>query len=174
MQVGDREAKSTTHEETQDIIKLWWPKAKADLKKKGYKARLSMDNISIQQAASSCGLHRGDRIHLPPYSPDMHKVVEHAIGNLKREVYNRLYQEHYLLTSQQVQQIVRDIFYCRDPDPKTAAALKKDYIDSIRKDSDDLHYTYKVISMEQGTEWLGEDKQIHRGVGGNWPPARYR
>lgn len=104
----------------------------------------------------------------------MHQVVEHAIGNLKREVYNRLYQEHYLLTSQQAPQIVRDIFYCNDSNPQTAAALKKECIKSIKKGSDDLYYTYKVISMEEGTEWLGEDDQIHRGVGGDWPPARYR
>lgn len=67
MEKGElRDALSTTHEETEDIIRCWWPKAKMALKKKGYRARTSMDNIGIQRAASGCGLHKGDKIELPP------------------------------------------------------------------------------------------------------------
>jgi hypothetical protein len=175
--VDDRAAKSTTTEEIQDIINSWWPKAKADLKARGLAPKLSMDNIAIQAGAKGVGLVADQRIHLPPYSPDMHKVIEHEVGQLKRAVYTRLYKEHYNVTSAQVQQIVRDIFYCNVDDPvskKKAADLKAGMIKRLKADSDDLFYTYKVISMEEGTEWVDDQGIVHRGVGGGWPKARYR
>lgn len=171
-----RPAKSTTTKEIEDIIPLFWPKAlqdMVDMKIKGG-ALLSMDNIKIQANANAKGLYKRHRVVLPPYSPDMHKVVEHCIGNLKRAVHQRLYKQDYRVTSQQVQQILREEFYCKDEQGQEIPEKKEAFIKSIRADSDDLINTYRANSMEEGEEFVDDKGKVHRGTGGNWPKSGLR
>ena len=169
-----RPAKSTTKEEIQDIIKLWWPKAQEEMEKLGLKPLLSMDNIKIQKAAKVAGIKRWDKVTLPPYSPDMHKVVEHFIGNLKGALHKRLYRSSSKITSKLVQELLREIFYCKHSVPEKAAAMLEASKSSLDADSNDLVNTYKPISMEEGAECVNEKGHVVRGVGGGWPKGTVR
>lgn len=54
----------------------------------------SYDNPSIHKAAEEMlekmGITQNERVRLPPYSPDMHKVIEHAHANVARIFQNHL------------------------------------------------------------------------------------
>ena len=45
----------------------------------------SMDNVHAHGADADCAALGIKVMRMPPYSPDMHQVVEHAIGYLKDE-----------------------------------------------------------------------------------------
>lgn len=114
----------------------------------------SWDNAAWHQAVSldQVGLTQGDKWQLPPNSPDMHKVIEHVVGNVKRALRDKLADNANITSAQQLRDAFVEVFY---------EEISKD---SIRKDIDSLPNTYKHIhhTKQQG------------GSGGDWAQARYR
>lgn len=153
-----------TTEEFEDIITVMWPDVKRQLAEKGYAAKLSYDNAQQQRTAdlARMGVQPGEKVDLPPYSPDMHKVIEHTFHRLKKAVYNYLYTLGREATSEDVQEAVRICF------------MLEAEAETIKKDSDSLIDTYRCIAAGKDEEWEDRHGNRHLGSGGNWPPAKYR
>jgi hypothetical protein len=114
----------------------------------------SWDNASWHQAAdlSTIGIKHEHRLPLPPNSPDMHKVIEHVVGNTKRRMKECLCDNAALTSVKDVKKAMEKVFYT------------KNKVTSIRKDINSLPGTYKII----------HDKLCAGGTEGNWAPARCR
>ena len=86
-------AKAPTAEEIKDILTTIWEKVKNHPNwPEGLGPCWSLDNAHVHKSALASWDHRNSWRHqrdipgyvekLPPYSPDIHQVVEHAIGNM--------------------------------------------------------------------------------------------
>lgn len=141
---------------------------------RGLTAKLSMDNPRIHKEAQLSGILNSERVHLPEYSPDMHKCVEHVFARLKPQVYERLYAFDHHVTAREVQQIIRDLFTGAGGSAADMAARRQAFQQSVLQDSRSLPLTYKVISTDKGVSFMDEHGRIHLGTGGDWPPSAYR
>lgn len=109
----------------------------------------SYDNPRIHESAADllerAGISPADRVPLPPYSPDMHKVIEHAHSNLQ----------------QIFKQMIRDNSNIKTPvgyEYALRRAAKQLSKESIARDVQSLPETYKAIIKE----------------GGKWPAKKFR
>lgn len=131
----------------------------------GYECvRYQWDNNSIQVDADTerMGLDPSARVHLPEYSPDMNKPIEHVFAQLKRSIMEELAKhegEH--ITPALAQRITTKCF----------KALNKA---SIQKDISSLPLTWRVIAADQDTTITGPGGKLWCGTGGNYPPAELR
>ena len=147
---------------------IFVPKAKAEMTRCGLAARFSYDNNKIQATADLAKMHMQpqDKVALGPYMPDCHKAIEHAVGNTKRSVQAKLYEEGWLdrkgeFTPQEAQELVQEAFHNLSTD-------------AIRKDVESLPYTYKVISAPRRALVQGPNGRWYEGTAGDWPPAELR
>ncbi len=113
----------------------------------------SWDNASFHTSLKlqDVGLSETDMWLLPPNSPDMHKVIEHVVGRVKRALREELCDNANIKTVEQVKRVCRDVFF-------------RITTESIRKDIDSLPNTYKHI----------HDKKSQGGREGDWSLAKYR
>jgi hypothetical protein len=153
-----------TTEEFEDVILCMWPGVKKKLQDGGYKAVLSYDNVASQAGAilRSMGLTDAERVNLPPYSPDMHKIIEHTFHRLKDEVYKHCYAFGTEISATELQSIVRAAF---------AVVASRE---TIRADSCSLVDTYRCIATPKDQEWIDRKGHRHLGSGGDWPPYQLR
>lgn len=98
-------AKTTTIEQFVDHMKQMQTKGeklcsvKPNLFKDNRGLLYSYDNPIIhnsedtEELLEQIGILQTDRVHLPKYSPDFHKVIEHVHGWLKRKFREKLLQE---------------------------------------------------------------------------------
>lgn len=135
---------------------------------------LSYDNDAIHRICpSKAGFKADSRIPLPANSPDMHKVIEHVVANMKRWADSQWAKQvgvaygaaengmHYHKAPVKkkgrsaapkrreplaYQQVVRDIFF------------QNVVADSVRRDVSSLHATYNEIVR----------------LNGGWPEAKHR
>lgn len=114
----------------------------------------SWDNASWHASVKleNVGLTTADKWELPPNSPDMHKVIEHVVGNVKRALRNKLVDNARLCTVERLKPACEDVFFNQ---------IAKE---SVQKDIDSLPNTYKHIHA----------KKNQGGTEGNWAQARYR
>lgn len=122
------------------------------------------DHNKIQESADpvKMGILPGEILPSAKYSPDMHKPIEHAWAQLKKEVEKQLLQPCAReLTAARAQALVRDCFF----------GLSRA---GILKDVCSLPVTYCVIAGERGSKVEGPDRAEHTGTGGDWPPREYR
>jgi hypothetical protein len=110
-------AKNPPAAEIRDVIRTAWGHVKtamdSGLWPKDQEPVWSLDNVSVHKAAvqgwdePSCWRKKEGirgRLHMPPaYSPDLHQVVEHSIGNM-----TRLYKKELLIQSLKVWSSVPD------------------------------------------------------------------
>lgn len=160
-----RKAKSTTTQEFEDIMVEVVKASKPLLQELGHQNVLySWDNNKIQAAASleKIGLRADERLHLPTYSPDMHKVIEHTFAQLKRIIVQKLAQlQPYQVTAAAAQRIVQEAF----------VELSTD---SIRKDIESLPLAWSVISAATGVHIQGPGGRRFQGSAGGYPVAELR
>lgn len=108
-------------------------------------ARYSFDNPSIHEKAVPELERLGfERVPLPTYSPDMHKVIEHVHANIGREFRKKLIEDASI-KKEQYASILEEIFF-----NITQASIAKDVMS--------LPDTYEEIKRLQG----------------NWPSYRFR
>lgn len=116
--------------------------------------RYSFDNATIHKMEELEGLALdwNDRVELPAKSPDMHKVIEHVFGTLETAMQEALHDDPSLSRGHQYAALLRDLF--------------KNLItpDSVQKDIMSLYPLYRMLSRSKNAG----------GVGGDWPPARFR
>lgn len=154
------DAKGTTQEEFEDI--MYTAVQHADRVMPG--ALFSWDNNTIQAGADlkRMGLTASRVLPLSRYSPDMHKVIEHAINQHKYIIHNQLMQPRARqLTTEQFQELVYDSWF----KIKQAA---------IEADVRSLPITYHIISTDRGVMSEGPDGPFYQGSGGDWPDKRFR
>lgn len=126
-------------------------------------------NMTTAEAQALAG-RKHIRLPLPPWSPDMHKVIEHVMHTLKTGFSEALDLTEELPTPKQMQHMVRGIFY------DIPAA-------HIQADVDTLPLTYLSIAAPQGkkiTVFEGDEQQGEKllgrvvGVEGDWAPKALR
>jgi hypothetical protein len=126
--------------------------------KPGYKPIWSFDNARHHTSAlesgqlAPAGITKRTRARLPPYSSDMHKVVEHAIANTVATFHRKL------RASRRVRTMAGYISMLR------AAFFEVNTADRINRDVESLMATYRVIAASKA----------NGGVEGGWPPKQYR
>jgi hypothetical protein len=118
----------------------------------GGKWRCSWDNDKVHQAAKLGDLHL-ERVPLSPFSPDMHCVVEHAIGRTWRRFKRRAQLEMGVKASMDEYKDLLEECFNSECDTAT-----------IWADCARLPTLYKVISAPEGQEVEG-----YQGSGGGWP-----
>lgn len=116
--------------------------------------KYSQDNATWHKYAKleEIGINQSDLMPLPPNSPDMHKVIEHAVNNTCTTFFNYLLDHPEVRSLQQVKDAFTKAFY----DGNT--------VDGIRADVDSLWKTYDIVHR----------KQAAGGTEGDWPSAKYR
>jgi hypothetical protein len=105
-----------------------------------------------KSAHAQIGLTVGQRLPVPPRSPDFQKPIEHCFGVMSKKFQNVLYSTDYndLHTVGQYKACLKGIFQ----------SLTKEH---IRKDVASLKQLYKVVMKSRATG----------GVEGDWPPSKY-
>ncbi len=114
----------------------------------------SWDNASFHTSMKlhDVGLSEEDMWLLPPNSPDMHKVIEHVVGRVKRALREELCDNANITTVKQVKHVCKQVFFNRIT------------VESVRKDIDSLPTTYRHIHA----------KKSQGGREGDWSLAKYR
>jgi hypothetical protein len=160
-------AKSTTREEFEDIMRELVSTAKIGLMRWGLKPLFSWDNNKIQKTANleRMGLTAAERVSLPVYSPDMHKVIEHYFGIIKPMV-----RKHVLGLGKATIDVVDGMAIVKSCWQLT----KLRYMGSIKKDVESLPVTWHIISTEEGVSAEGPDGKLYVGTGGEWAPKPWR
>lgn len=82
----------------------------------GVKPMYSFDNASIHKAALTHGMvdewgfNHQQRLSLPPYSPDMHRVIEHTHGTATVAFRRWLYENPAKTTAEEYKQAFKQIY----------------------------------------------------------------
>jgi len=139
------------------------PHARQEMAAKGMQPLFSWDNNKIQKYAdvSKMGLTRADVLPLSPYSPDMHKPIEHYWNHLKHNVQQRLVQPRAQPLS------------AAEAIAMVEAEMRAIETMGIFKDVCSLPVTYFVNLAPKGVVAKGPDGQFHTGSGGDWPAPQY-
>ena len=147
----EREAKSPTGQEVADFLLDVQQKIEARSKLPSYPSKVkpvfSLDNAACHKAAKSllCKKHKGkfkqdSFLDLPPYSPDLHKVIEHVHGTICTK-FKKLGrdQKHVFGTCTEYQDLMCKIFY----DSKSSKR-------SVVQDTQSLYETMLEVVKVQG------------------------
>lgn len=165
-------AHGTTSQEFLD--NLYWIVHNFQQKTNGQKPILCYDNIKIQKIADIKELKfpgrptiqidvEKQKLHMPTYSPDMNRPIEHIFGYIKPKVRGHLYEDYDKYTHpDQLQQLVFKVFNYELVEG------------AVKKDVDGLPLLWHVISTPFGEEYTDSDHDIHMGTGGDYPNAQYR
>lgn len=126
------------------------------------------DNNSIQKHScnANCNMSWNQRVKIPQHSPDFNKPIEHTFHRLKEMLREDYLSGNQVLTAQEVQEWVRDIFENR--------LLEEDWRDSIKNDVYSLRKTWLAVSTAKGVRVRASDGTIIRGSGGDWPASHLR
>lgn len=138
-----------------------------EAREKGIKKALYVaDNASVHSKLgrhSSCADLRYPRLAIPARSPDINKVAEHTIANVKAGFFDLVYAyPGPRLTARKAQKLLVQAFEERITS------------DSVAADAASLPLTLQVIAHDKDEQFEGVDGQLHMGSGGDWPAKRYR
>lgn len=161
-----REARATTAVEFEDVVKLV-----VDLTKQEFKSVsdalvpiYSWDNNATNKAArlEMMGLEKADVVPLPTYSPDLHQIIEHAIGEFKKRLL-ALVMEHsgQPMTAARAQELAVEVFEGLD-------------WDGIAANEEQLICCWQQVGTPEGEPVMCKDKKQRVGTGGDWAEADVR
>jgi hypothetical protein len=160
-------AKSTTKEEFTDIMKKLVEVAREQLAKvdPNLKPLFSFDNNKIQKYAplDKMGITPEEKLELPPYSPDMHKVIEHVFAILKGQVQAEMLRNNPASLKSAAAHKIVEVYF--------KGGISKH---SIQADVKSLPVTWHIISTAEGVTAEGPDGKMYRGTGGDWADTRHR
>lgn len=118
-----------------------------------------------ESAAPRFGWQPGSpqRTPLASASPDMNKVVEHAIGRVKQAFWEELMKEGtWGLTAAKAQKLLQQV------------ALSAVAPASVLADAESLVTTMQVIAAPKGSPVAGPNGWQYEGTAGSWPPRELR
>lgn len=162
-----RQAKSTTQKEFEDVMNILVQEAKKELEKKGIPAsevRFQYDNNRIQATASleHMGMDEASKVHLPKYSPDLAKAIEHVFAQLKPAIMKQLSKlSPGELTAAKAQKVAEQCFKALNPK-------------HIQKDISDLPTLWRVVAADKGVEVPCGRGRFWYGTEGAYPPRELR
>lgn len=141
--------------------------ARAGLAKKRLTPLFSWDNAAVQRPASldRMGITEAERVPLPDYSPDMHKVIEHMFGLLKPMVKKQVVMPGKAkVDALEAMALVKECW----------EELGKRTRKSIKKDAKGLKLTWLIISTPDGEPTEAVGGKTLTGTGGGWAPKGFR
>ena len=164
---GNKKAKGTTKQEFTDIMKKLVVVARQQLAKvdPNLKPIFSYDNNKIQKHAklADMGITPEERLELPTYSPDMHKVIEHVFAILKGQLQEEMLKNNPPKMDSATAQHMVWLYFMHGISKK-----------SIRADVKSLPVTWHIISTLDGVWAKGPDGKMYRGTGGDWADTSHR
>jgi hypothetical protein len=181
------DAKSTTEEEFKDnlyqIVKEFHKKTQQYNKDNHLDDQhtdpiLCYDNNKIQRGADIKELEYDDepviqldpnsqRVHMPTYSPDMNRPIEHVFGFAKPKIRSHIYElaDQLKVDKNSAEQLQGAVF----------RVFEKELVPgAVRKDVMGLPLLWHVVSTPWGEEYTDSDGDVHLGCEGDYPPAYYR
>lgn len=126
--------------------------------------KYSWDNNAINKAArlSKMGLQEADVVPLPTYSPDLHQIIEHAIGVFKRKLLDAVMAHSgQPMTAAQARELAVEVFEKFDPQ-------------SIAANEEQLICCWQQVATPQGEYIKCQDGVRRKGRGGDWADASLR
>lgn len=127
--------------------------------------KFSFDNASTQATVdlAAMGMTEAERVPLAPYMPDGHQVIEHAFANLKRDLWNNIYEYGAPANAAAAQTRVQEVFMTLDADRKADSIYANVHGKLIR--------CYQVVSTAKGLTFEGLNGKVLEGSGGDWARA---
>lgn len=122
-------------------------------------------NNGTSAELQAAGFSTHDRMELPPYSPDLHRVVEHAIGSIKAAM------DATMLT------MARSGW--PDQPPLAFQAALRNACNTItpagiRKDADGLPLAWRVVAGAEGQKVADTSGREWECTAGDWLPKQLR
>ena len=124
----------------------------------------SWDNAHANGTAADlleCGFPPGRRLPLAGYSPDMHRVIEHAVCKVKTRLSQLTMAHAHTLQPTQLQMLLRHVFAQLDPG-------------SIRRDVASLPIAWQVVAGARGISVTDAKGNTWDCTEGNWLPHDLR
>lgn len=134
------------------------------LNKPRHRQLLCWDNArpnATEAELAVLGLLPQQRLLLPAYSPDMHRVIEHQMGVMKGELQKATLARDVLHTPETLQALVRDTFSRLD-----RAAIAKDVAS--------LHLAWEVVAGAKGQSVVLPSGRVQPCTAGDWLPRHMR
>jgi hypothetical protein len=156
-----------TSEEFEDVMAKVASMARDGLAKKGLTPLFSWDNAAVQRPASldRMGITEAERVPLPDYSPDMHKVIEHMFGLLKP-----LVKKQVIMPSKAKVDALEAMALVKECWEYLGHRTRK----SIKKDVEGLKLTWLIISTPEGEPTRAVRGKTFTVTGGGWAPKGFR
>lgn len=168
--MDDGKGKGCTTDEFKAVLKC----AAAVIKDKAAKAGtpcpewLSFDNAPNHNVGDTFVPGLGfKRVPLSPYSPDMHKVIEHTFSRFKRSLHASIYDRC----------AERGVSELTPPEVRRlaiAALEEAGAATSIAKDLRTLPVTLRMVATPEGQAFVAGDGRDYIGTGGNWARESWR
>jgi hypothetical protein len=162
-------AKSGTLEEVFDNCKCWLKAAFEKAAQDNTAVFVSWDNARIhnfKQRVAELGLDATKLIALPPHSPDLHQLIEHVFGRLKRALVVALY--HIGWQNVTPEKVIAAVLSLLDNTRDTVCTPGL-----LQEDLKNLVNCYKIVQAPYSHLMLINDRLWH-GSAGNWPPKGFR
>lgn len=118
-------------------------------------------NNGLGHELADYGIPPKHRLPLPRYSPDMHRVIEHAMASVKGRLHELAMAHAHNLTPLMLQDLLRGVFAELDPA-------------SIAKDVNSLPLAWKVVRGSRGRSVRDARGKIWACTQGNWLPSKLR
>lgn len=152
-------ARKATAQEIADETLVWVQDAKDLARSNKHRVFVSMDNPSIHPSAAAAvcvGIPAESYVQLPPRSPDLHQIVEHANNRFKQGLARAC-------TLNRFEDL--DIWAIFGMLPGIAQTITAE---SIQADLANLIDCYRIVSTDEGKPVEGLDGVV--GTGGGYTP----
>lgn len=161
-----KEAKTITREEFEDILKVVHQQVLQKIRDSGehWEPLYSWDHTNLHEdiAYPRVGFRENQRVKLGVKAPDMHQVIEHVFGAVKRNFMAQLYRVDFKITGASAQKLCREV---------SEQTINKE---GIKSNLDKLPLLYKIIATAKDQQFTHTDGKRYLGVGGDWAQKRHR
>lgn len=158
-------AQLIVREEFEDILEQVHLKVLQKIRERGetWTPLYSWDHTNLHESINfqKVGFSAEQRVDLGVKAPDMHQVIEHVFGDMKRRLHARLQKESYKVTGRQCQVFAKNIF----ENEITAEGIAQNVVG--------LPLVYQMISTAKGLSFIYNNK-MYVGTGGDWIPRFWR
>lgn len=139
---------------------------------------LILDNVNIQAGIPDRHIHSrygsidlpaGNRIRIPPHSPDCNQVAEHAVGACKNGIIHEAFKEFTQgkpVDAHTMRRVTKRVM--------KRFAQGKLYADGVRHNVRSMPKFWWELSSATNASFVDEHGRTHWGSAGDWVSARQR